>query len=94
MVMRRHVGFEAKGPVVKGNFLENTRSEESFNVLVDGAEGYGRNALADVRVDQFRGGVFLGIDDGFVDHLPLECKSQAPLLAAVAEIVEGFRAQV
>ena len=87
-MMRGHVGFEAQGPVVKRNLFEDARIQERFDVLVHGAQGYGRNALPDALVNQFRGGVLTGIDDGFVDHLPLECKGQAPLLAAAAEVLQ------
>ncbi len=92
--MRGHVRFEAQRTVVERNFPEDSGIQERLYVLVNGAQRNRRNPLSDPFVYQLRGGMFTGIDNGFVDDLSLEGKSKALFPAAAAEFLEGSRAQV
>ena len=94
MMMRSHVRFEAQRAVMERDFFENAGIEESLDVLVNGAQGNGWNPPPDLLVDQFRGGVLTRIDNGFVDHLTLECEGKTLFLATLAEVVEGSRTQI
>ena len=80
--------------MVECDLFEDARIQERFHVLVDGAQGYGWNALPDLLVDQFGGRVLTGVNDGFVDYLTLEGEGQPPFLAATAKVSKGSRAQV
>ena len=94
MVMRGHVRFQTQRAMVKGHFFEDTEIEERLDVLVNGTQGNGRDALANLFVDQLGSGMFVGIDDGFVDDLALEGKGEALFFTAPAEVVEDLRTQV
>ena len=93
-MVRRHVGFQAQRSVVECDLFEDARIQERFHVLVNGAQGYGWNALPNLLVDQFGRRVLMGVNDRFVDYLTLEGEGQPPFLATTAEVFEGSRAQV
>ena len=80
--------------MVECELFEDARIQERFHVLVDGAQGYGWNALPDLLVDQFGGRVLTGVNDRFVDYLTLEGEDQPSFFAATAEVFEGSRALV
>lgn len=89
-MMRGHVRFEAQRAVMERDFLKDSRIQERFHVLVNGAQGNRGDPLSDLLVDQLRGRMFTRIDNGFVDDLTLEGEGKAEFLTAAAEVVEGL----
>ncbi len=92
--MRGHVRFEPQRAVMERDFLEDSGIQEHLHVLVDGAQGNRGNPLSDLLVNQFRGRMFMRIENGFVDRLALEGKGKALFLTTAAEVVDGLRTQI